>query len=72
MRKEIRVLYIDPKVMVEPKHFSMLFDVDFKGEADETVPIDPEEAIDICANLGWEVKDLEMTEDNKIKIVFIR
>lgn len=72
MQKEIRVLYIDPKVMVEPKHFSMLFDVDFKGEADETVPIDPEEAIDICANLGWTVKDMSVTEDQKIKIVFIR
>lgn len=72
MRKEIRVLYIDSKVMVEPKHFSMLFDVDFKGEADETVPIDPEEAIDICSNLGWTVKDMCMTEDQKIKIIFER
>ncbi len=72
MRKEIRVLYIDPKVMVEPKHFSMLFNVDFKGEADETVPIDAEEAIDICTNLGWSVKDMCMTEDHKIKIIFER
>ena len=72
MQKEIRVLYIDPVVMVEPKQFSMLFDVDFMGESDDTVPIDPDEAIDICTNLGWEVKDLEMTEDNKIKIVFVR
>ena len=72
MRKEIRVLYIDPKVMVEPKHFSMLFDVDFKGESDETVPIDPEEAIDICTNLGWTVKGMSMTEDHKIKILFER
>ena len=72
MQKEIRVLYIDPVVMVEPKQFSMLFDVDFMGESDDSVPIDPDEAIDICTNLGWEVKDLEMTEDNKIKIVFVR
>lgn len=72
MRKEIRVIYIDPKVMVEPKHFSMLFDVDFKGEADETVPIDPEEAIDICTNLGWTVKDMCMTDDQKIRITFER
>ena len=72
MRKEIRVIYIDPKVMVEPKHFSMLFDVDFKGEAADTVPIDPEEAIDICTNLGWTVKDMSMTEDHKIKILFER
>lgn len=72
MQKEIRVLYIDPKVMVEPKHFSMLFDVDFKGEADETVPIDPEEAIDICTNLGWIVNGISMTEDQKIKIIFER
>lgn len=72
MVKELRVLYIDPKVMVEPKHFSMLFDVDFKGEADETVPIDPEEAIDICTNLGWKVKDISMTEDQKIRITFER
>ena len=72
MQKEIRVLYIDPKVMVEPKHFSMLFDVDFKGEGDETVPIDPEEAIDICTNLGWTVKDISMTKDHKIKILFER
>ena len=52
MQKEIRVLYIDPVVMVEPKQFSMLFDVDFMGESDDTVPIDPDEAIDICTNLG--------------------
>ena len=58
--------------MVEPKHFSMLFDVDFKGEADETAPIDPEEAIDICTNLGWTVKGMSMTEDHKIKILFER
>jgi hypothetical protein len=50
----------------------MLFDVDFKEEADETVPIDPEEAIDICTNLGWTVNDMSITEDQKIKIVFIR
>ena len=72
MQKEIRVLYIDPKVLVEPKHFSMLFDVDFKGEADETAQIDPEEAIDICTNLGWTVKGMSMTEDQKIKILFER
>ena len=72
MQKEIRVLYIDPVVMVEPKQFSTLFGVDFMGESDDSVPIDPDEAIDICTNLGWEVKDLEMTEDNKIKIVFVR
>jgi hypothetical protein len=72
MQKEIRVLYIDPKIMVEPKKFSMLFGVDFKGEPDNSAPIDPDEAIDICTNLGWTVKDIEMTDDNKIKIVFIR
>lgn len=72
MQKEIRVLYIDPKIMVEPKKFSMLFGVDFKGEPDNSVPIDPDEAIDICTNLGWTVKDIEMTDDSKIKIVFIR
>jgi hypothetical protein len=72
MQKEIRVLYIDPKVMVEPKRFSMLFNVDFMGESDDSVPIDPEEAIDICTNLGWSVKDMSMTEDQKIKIVFER
>ena len=71
MRKEIRVLYIDPKVMVEPKHFSMLFDVDFKGEADETVPIDPEEAIEICNNLGWKVKDMTI-QNEKVVIIFER
>lgn len=58
--------------MVEPTQFSMLFGVDFMGESDDSVPIDPDEAIDICTNLGWEVTDLEMTEDNKIKIVFVR
>lgn len=72
MQKEIRVLYIDPKVMVEPKHFSMLFDVDFMGESDDSVPIDPEEAIDICTKLGWKVKDMNMTEDQKIRIIFER
>jgi hypothetical protein len=72
MQKEIRILYIDPKVMVEPKHFSMLFNVEFNGEADDTVPIDPEEAIDICANLGWKVKNMDMTEDQKIRITFER
>lgn len=72
MVKELRVLYIDPKVMVEPKQFSMLFGVDFKEESDNSVPIDPEESIDICTNLGWKVEDLSMTEDNKIKIVFTR
>lgn len=71
MQKEIRVLYIDPKVMVEPKHFSLLFDVDFKGEADETVPIDPEEAIDICTNLGWNVKDMTV-QNEKVVIIFER
>lgn len=71
MRKEIRVLYIDSKVMVEPKQFSMLFNVDFKGEADETVPIDPEEAIDICTNLGWNVKDMTV-QNEKVVIIFER
>lgn len=71
MVKEIRVLYIDPKVMVEPKQFSMLFGVDFTGEGSDE-PIDPEEAIDICTNLGWKVKDMDMTEDQKIKITFER
>lgn len=71
MTKEIRVLYIDPKVMVEPKQFSMLFGVDFTGEGSDE-PIDPEEAIDICTNLGWKFENMEMTEDNKIKIVFTR
>lgn len=71
MVKEIRVLYIDPKVMVEPKQFSMLFGVDFKGEGSDE-PIDPEEAIDICTNLGWKVKDMGMTEDQKIRITFER
>lgn len=71
MVKEIRVLYIDPKVMVEPKQFSMLFGVDFKGEG-AGEPIDPEEAIDICTNLGWKVKDMDMTEDQKIRITFER
>lgn len=72
MVKEIRVLYIDPVVMVEPKQFSMMFGVDFMGESDDSVPIDPDEAIDICTKLGWEVKDIEMTEDNKVKIIFVR
>lgn len=71
MQKEIRVLYIDPKVMVEPKHFSMLFNVDFKGEVDETVPIDPEEAIEICTNLGWNVKDMTL-QNEKVVIIFER
>ena len=71
MRKEIRVLYIDPVVMVEPKQFSMLFNVDFKGEADETVPIDPEEAIEICNNLGWNVKDMTL-QNEKVVIIFER
>lgn len=71
MQKEIRVLYIDPKVMVEPKQFSMLFNVDFKGEVDETVPIDPEEAIDICTNLGWNVKDMTV-QNEKVVIIFER
>lgn len=71
MLKEIRILYIDPKVMVEPKQFSMLFGVDFTGEGVDE-PIDPEEAIDICTNLGWKVKDMGMTEDQKIKITFER
>ena len=71
MQKEIRVLYIDPKVMVEPKHFSMLFNVNFKGEVDETVPIDPEEAIEICTNLGWNVKDMTL-QNEKVVIIFER
>ena len=71
MKKEIRVLYIDPAIMVEPKQFSMLFGVDFTGEGSDE-PIDPEEAIDICTNLGWKVKDMGMTEDQKIKITFER
>lgn len=71
MTKEIRVLYIDPKVMVEPKQFSMLFGVDFTGEGSDE-PIDPEEAIDICTKLGWKVKDMDMTEDQKIRITFER
>ena len=71
MTKEIRVLYIDPKVMVEPKQFSMLFGVDFTGEGSDE-PIDPEEAIDICTNLGWKVKNMGMSEDQKIKITFER
>lgn len=72
MQKEIRVLYIDPVVMVEPKQFSMLFNVDFKEEVDNTVPIDPEEAIDICTKLGWKVKGMNMIEDQKIRIIFER
>lgn len=71
MVKALRVLYIDPKVMVEPKLFSMLFDVDFNGEGSDE-PIDPEEAIDICTNLGWKVKDMGMTWDQKIRITFER
>lgn len=71
MVKELRVLYIDPKVMVEPKLFSMLFDVDFNGDRSDE-PIDPEEAIDICTNLGWKVKDMDMAEDQKIRITFER
>lgn len=71
MAKELRVLFVDPKTMVEPKLFSMLFDVDFKGDGSDE-PIDPEEAIDICTNLGWKVKDMGMTWDQKIRITFER
>ena len=71
MVKELRILYIDPKVMIEPKWFSMLFEVDFNGEGSNE-HIDPEEAIDICINLGWKVKDMGMTSDKKIRITFER
>jgi len=49
----------------------MLFGVDFTGEGSDE-PIDPEEAIDICTNLGWKVKNMGMSEDQKIKITFER
>ena len=57
--------------MIEPKWFSMLFEVDFNGEGSDEY-IDPEEAIDICTNLGWKVKDMDMTFDKKIRITFER
>lgn len=71
MIKELRVLYIDPKVMVESEYFSSLFDIDLNND-DADVIIDPKDAIDICANLGWKVNGMGMTMDQKIRITFER
>ena len=71
MIKELRVLYIDPKVMVESKCFSSLFDIDLNNDGSDII-IDPKDAIDICTNLGWKVNDMGMTMDQKIRITFER
>lgn len=71
MIKELRVLYIDPKVMVESKCFSSLFDIDLNND-DADVIIDPKDAINICTNLGWKVNNMGMTIDQKIRITFER
>ena len=71
MIKELRVLYIDPKVMVESEYFSSLFDIDLNNDGSDVV-IDPKDAIDICANLGWKVNSMGMTMDQKIRITFER
>lgn len=71
MIKELRVLYVDPKVMVESKCFSSLFDIDLNNDATDVI-IDPKDAIDICANFGWKVNSMGMTMDQKIRITFER
>ena len=71
MIKELRVLYIDPKVMVESKRFSLLFDIDLNNDGSDAI-IDPKDAIDICTKLGWKVNGMGMTMDQKIRITFER
>ena len=71
MIKELRVLYIDPKVMVESEYFSLLFDIDLNNDGSDVI-IDPKDVIDICTKLGWKVNGMSMTMDQKIRITFER
>lgn len=63
----LRIVYIDPRVLIDPSLFSRLFNVELSNMEE---PICPEEAIDICQSLDWKVKDMTLSDDNKVIIIF--